>query len=227
MYELRQYALKVGRRDALISLFERQLIEPQESVGAMVVGYFRDLDEPDHFVWVRGFDNMRSRKLALAAFYEGEVWARYRTEANATMVDSDNVLLLRPALAGSGFQLVPRTEPPKLRSDDVIVAGVHALRTDPAESELHDIARELRQEVTSFGGSLLATLITEPSVNDYPRLPVREGENVLVWFGRFSDRDLPESVVGGLKTLSTQCDAVQSKPSQLLRLAPAARSRIV
>ena len=32
----------------------------------------------------------------LAAFYDGPVWRAHRDEANATMIDSDDVLLLRP-----------------------------------------------------------------------------------------------------------------------------------
>src|SRR3979409_225487 len=102
--ELRQYTLKPGRRDVLIDIFERSFIEPQEAVGARILGHFRDLDAADRFVCLRGFRYMPSRKLALEAFYGGEVWGRHRDAANETMVDSDNVLLLRPARPGSGFQ---------------------------------------------------------------------------------------------------------------------------
>ena len=31
--ELRQYTLRPGRRDALVSLFESRLVEPQEEAG--------------------------------------------------------------------------------------------------------------------------------------------------------------------------------------------------
>lgn len=39
---------------------------------------------------------MDARKAALEAFYYGPVWKRHGPAANATMLDSDNVLLLRP-----------------------------------------------------------------------------------------------------------------------------------
>src|SRR2546422_1577097 len=95
VFELRQYTLYGGRRDTLISLFEKNFIESQDVVGAHVIGTFRDLDDPDRFVWIRGFRDMPTRQHALEAFYGGPVWMAHKKEANATMVDSDNVLLLR------------------------------------------------------------------------------------------------------------------------------------
>ena len=60
--ELRQYRLHPGKRDALIELFEREFIESQEAVGMAILGTFRDLDDPDRFVWMRGFTDMTSRR---------------------------------------------------------------------------------------------------------------------------------------------------------------------
>src|SRR4051812_33116250 len=101
--ELRQYTCHKGGRDKLIALFEREFIAPQDALGARVIGIFRDEDDPDRFVWLRGFDSMAARKTALTAFYGGPVWKAHRDTANATMLDSDNVLLLHPAGAGGGF----------------------------------------------------------------------------------------------------------------------------
>ena len=100
--ELRQYTLKPGQRDILIALFEREFVESQEAQGIALLGIFRDLDDPDRFVWLRGFPDMESRARSLAAFYRGPIWKANRDAANATMIDSDNVLLLRPAWSGAG-----------------------------------------------------------------------------------------------------------------------------
>ena len=91
--ELRQYTLRPGRRDDLIGLFEQKFIEPQEAARMALVGQFRDTDDPDPFVWLRGFPDMEARAEALGRFYYGPVWKQHATAANATMVDSDNVLL--------------------------------------------------------------------------------------------------------------------------------------
>ena len=66
--ELRQYALHPGQRDVLIDLFDREFVESQEAVGATVIGQFRDLDQPDRHVWLRGFADMDARKTMLEAF---------------------------------------------------------------------------------------------------------------------------------------------------------------
>src|SRR5947209_12081023 len=109
--ELRQYTLHPGKRDVLIDLFDGEFIEPQEAIRIKVIGQFRDVDDPDRFVWLRGFRDMASRAKALEDFYGGPVWKAHREAANATMVDSDNVLLLRPALPASGFSLEGRDRP--------------------------------------------------------------------------------------------------------------------
>src|SRR5215471_15800123 len=110
--ELRQYTLHPGQRDVLIELFERAFIEAQEAVGITVIGQFRDLEDPNRFVWLRGFPDMGKRLAALRAFYGGPAWQKYREVANATLVDSDNVLLLHPVRPTSGFFLDPSNRPP-------------------------------------------------------------------------------------------------------------------
>ena len=101
--ELRQYTLHPGTRDVLIELFDRELVESQEALGMTVIGQFRDLDDPDRFVWLRGFRDMPSRARALSDFYGGPVWKAHRDVANSTMIDFDDVRLLRPAGGASGF----------------------------------------------------------------------------------------------------------------------------
>jgi NIPSNAP len=107
--ELRRYALKPDARDTLIELFDREFVETQEDVGMQLLGQFRDLDDPDSFVWMRGFRDMPSRKRALEAFYGGPVWKEHSGAANATMLDVSNVLLLRPL---SELELDATSRPP-------------------------------------------------------------------------------------------------------------------
>ena len=95
LIELRQYLLHTGQRDTLIEVFEREFIETQEAVGMDVLGQFRDLQRPDYFVWLRGFPDMTARHESLTAFYEGPAWAKHSDIAIATMIDTDNVMLLR------------------------------------------------------------------------------------------------------------------------------------
>jgi hypothetical protein len=103
--ELRQYTLIPHQRDVLINLFDHEFIESQGAVGISVIGQFRDRGNADRFVWLRGFQDMDGSLTSLAAFYDGPVWAAKRTEASNTMIDSDNVLLLKPAGPEFGFRL--------------------------------------------------------------------------------------------------------------------------
>src|SRR6266508_3826777 len=123
--ELRQYTLHAGQRDTLIKLFDSTFVESQEEVGIEVIGQFRDLDDPDRFVWLRGFADMEARARGLAGFYHGPAWRAHREAANATMVDSDNVLLLKPAAPGAGFTLPParRNGPSSRGSSTAFVMG--------------------------------------------------------------------------------------------------------
>src|SRR3989442_5274739 len=128
--ELRQYTLHPGKRDVLIELFDREFVESQEILGMYVIGQFRDLDDPDRFVWLRGFRNMSERAEGLTAFYTGPVWKANREAANATMIDSDNVLLLRPACPGSGFLFENNHRPPpnaKEIPDGLVVGTIYYL----------------------------------------------------------------------------------------------------
>ncbi|GAA3001472.1 NIPSNAP family protein [Kitasatospora sp. NPDC006786] len=164
--ELRQYTLHPGARETLIELFEREFVTGQQAVGITVGGRFRDLDDPDRFVWLRAFPDMADRRRALEAFYGGPVWREHRDAANATMVDSDDVLLLR----GPGFT-------PHAGRREVLATVCHPA----ASATVHGGAFD------SFATEHLlpdhALHRTEHAENDFPRLPVRTGEDVRVWFG--------------------------------------------
>jgi hypothetical protein len=222
--ELRQYTLHRGRRDALIELFEREFVETQEALGMQVIGQFRDLDDADRFVWLRGFADMAARRRGLAAFYGGPVWAAHRAAANATMIDSDNVLLLRPAWPGAADSLLAgqraalgTTEAPPGR----VEAAVFRLR-EPAGAELLACCRERGSAILSAAGALCqAWVVTESQANDFPRLPVREGEPVLVALALFAGPG-----AGRSSALEAIFSPWLAKTPELLRLAPTARSAL-
>ena len=186
--ELRQYTLHPGQRDTLIELFEREFVESQEVVGMTVMGQFRDLDDADRFVWLRGFHDLAARPVALNAFYTGPVWQAHRTVANATMVDSDNVLLMRPAWPGSGIAMLGRIRAaPGASVGAACPAGLLEVSVfhlpKPAGAELLERCRRtLVPALARAGAAMLGWYVTESAPNNYPRLPVREGEAVLVAF---------------------------------------------
>lgn len=188
--ELRQYTLHPGQRDVLIALFEREFVEPQQALGMPVIGSFTDLDDADRFVWLRGFSNMASRAPALEAFYGGPDWQRHRSAANATMVDSDNVLLLRPAFEGGGFANLAASRLPAADERPpagLVTATICPLVAPPGQDLAALFEHSVLPAWTAAGAEVIACLATEPAPNNFPRLPVREGEAVWVWLSRFAD----------------------------------------
>ena len=185
--ELRQYILQRSRRDVLIDLFDRELVESQEAVGIKVIGQFRVIGHPDRFIWLRCFADMTTRARALEVFYDGPVWAQHRDAANSTMINSDDVLLLRPLRPCSGFAL-DRARPPlgstKIQGGLIVATIYHS--AGGKRDELADLVESaLVPALRGAGASILALLVTEDSPNNFPRLPVREGEDVLVCFTAF------------------------------------------
>lgn len=185
--ELRQYTLHPGQRDVLIDLFDREFLETQEREGMRVIGQFRDLDQSDLFVWLRGFADMPARQQALQAFYGGPVWAAHRDAANATMVDSDNVLLLRPAWPGAAADLPADRAALGARGSapGLLDATVFYLK-EPATPALLAWCRERMDLALRAGGARhTAWYASDASPNTFPSLPVREGEHVLLGLALF------------------------------------------
>jgi NIPSNAP len=232
--ELRQYTLHPGKRDVLIDLFDREFIEPQETLGIKVIGQFRDLDHPDRFVWLRGFSDMTSRAKALSDFYGGPVWKTHREAANATMIDSDNVLLLRRALRTSGFSLEDMKRPP-VGSDEVptslIVATIYYFERSVPSDFINFFEGTLKPVATNLGATISAYFVTENSENTFPALPVREGENVFVWFSTFQDSAAYENYGAALAQSEQWRDEVSvgltrylDRAPEILKLSPTTRS---
>jgi quinol monooxygenase YgiN len=228
--ELRQYRMKPGRRDDLIDLFEREFVESQEAHGMSLLGQFRDLDAPGHFVWMRGFESMEARKAALEGFYGGLVWQAHREAANATLADNDDVLLLTPPVAAARLDLPPRDAAGgDLAPVALIAVTTQALDGLPEASFAQRFEADVRPALEAAGASVVGWMVTEAAENTFPRLPVREGETVLVWIGRFADADAyAEHLIRAERAGLGDGFGLVSRRGviQRLRLAPTARSRL-
>ena len=234
--ELRRYALKPGRRDELIGLFEQHFIEGQEEHGMLLLGQFVDRKEADQFVWMRGFADMETRRKALEGFYGGPIWAAHKAAANDTMVDVSNVLLLKPARPGRGLRLAaarPATSAKPPTPGGLVVATLYSFDAPVDDRFLDFFETSVAPAFTAAGATLLGQFVTEPSANTFPRLPVREGEHVFVWLASFaddaayaahrarlsSDRRWTEAVAPALRSWL-------AKPAEVLELSPTPRSRL-
>jgi len=235
VFELRQYTLHPGQREVLVEVFDDYFVEGQEEQGMRIIGQFRDLDNPDRFVWLRSFPDMPARAAALKSFYSGPIWKTHSRTAVATMVDSDNVFLLRPLRPETAFtaSTIP-LPPPGTRGPGkglLLASIVHVQRRTPSEfGEFFE--KELKPHWERAGASVIAQMVSEPSPNTFPSLPVRERENVFVWFSLFPDqatldkqrRTLADSVEW--RVVSGKLIPWTYHPIETLRLEPTARSRL-
>ena len=217
--ELRQYTLKPGQRDVLIDLFDRHFVESQEAAGMTIVGQFRDRRRPDRFVWIRGLPDMASRHQALEGFYSRPVWAAHRTAANATMLDVSDVLLLQPVRSDSGFLLESERMRPGAppRNPTSVLAAVYSLAKQADDALVSQFERQVAPRLKSRGVTLKGVFVTDPAPNTFTRLPVREGEHVLVWIATVEGS--PE----GLESIAADSTLAGHVPT-VLDLEPTSRS---
>ena len=158
---------------------------------------------------------METRAQALQEFYGGPVWKAHRDAANETMIDSDNVLLLRPAQPSSGFSIEHLQRRPRGATESprgILVATIcHLEKGESGEKMAESSEERMRSELSKKSASLLACFVGEHHPNTFPALPVREDANVVIWFSMFAER--ADSSVCPEKT-------------ETLRLQPTPRSRL-
>jgi hypothetical protein len=164
-------------------------------------GLFRDRDNPDQFVWMRGFASMRARREALTAFYGGPVWQVHGAAANATMIDSDDVLLLRPTdpVHAPLPPMVPRHARTAAPGGEWVLITTYL--HDPDEDLEKWLARDVHPVIEAALGTRVGTWRTEPEPNTYPALPVRT-DHAFVWTATFVDEAAAMAGMARLETSS-------------------------
>ncbi len=213
--ELRQYGLRPGHLDTVVDIFESHLVDAQRAVGVAVPGLFRDRDRPDWFVWLRGFADMASRPAGLEAFYTSPVWVQHRKPVLSAITEFD-VRLLRPV--GGGLPTAPAADPTgNGDGDSTVLVLLWPVATDDAGAFAAQVAELVHPDLARAGWRPLATYATETATNNYPALPIREDEHLVVTVAR-TDTAAPAPALPG--------DLPTSGPVRVLRLAPTARSAV-
>jgi hypothetical protein len=215
VFEFRNYRLRPGGRQRFETLFEREFVESQEALGSLAAGTFRVLGDPDRFVWIRCFETMESRARALDGFYTSALWRRHRDAANAEIRDSDNVLQLNCVAGGMSVD-VRRRAPVGVKAEPR--AWFLATTYFVAPGDLPRFAK-LYERAEPWQGELVASFVTDPRPNSYPRLPVRN-DSVFLALSRHTAPPAAEAL------LTPQLEMLMQAPPHLLRLRPTPRSLI-
>jgi hypothetical protein len=91
--EVRTYKIKPGRRKEFLGLFDAQAVPTQRTLGIKILGPLIDIENPDTFVFLRGFPTLEARDEMKAAFYEGHKWKNELEAIAMPMIDSYAVIL--------------------------------------------------------------------------------------------------------------------------------------
>ena len=98
--EVRSYRITPGKRDEFIKFFETRSIAALQSHGMKVVGPLVDLENPNRFIFLRGFPSMEDLHRMKDEFYGGRLWKEELEQIAMPMIESYDVTLCETT---SGF----------------------------------------------------------------------------------------------------------------------------
>jgi hypothetical protein len=186
--ELRRYTVRQGEREHFAQYFESFFPEAFEQLGAIVAASFFERHDPTGFTWIRGFHSIDARAVVNSAFYYGPVWNEHKQTINELLIDSDNVLLLRPLAPERGVTILPPVDP--VTEGDgaggIVVAQIFALLAGSIDS-FAGIAETVFVRYRAAGAREAGVLVTLDVPNNFPQLPVRTDGPYLVWLGILED----------------------------------------
>jgi hypothetical protein len=113
----------------------------------------------------------------------------------------------------------------------LVVATIYYLGA-PVDADFVQFFEEtVKPAVIASGETVLAYLVTEHSENTFPALPVRDGENVFVWFARFNHPAAYERPIAALNQsppwgdeISNELARCLKREPEILKLSPTTRS---
>lgn len=233
VFEIRNYLLQPNKLEHFIDYFEANFITTQTAVNMHVLGQFRLIGEPDHYVWIRGFENMQTRHNGLDSFYGGPVWKQHRTTTNSMIIDSDNVHLLRPLDAsldltcGQTAETVAAALADSSISPDTGMVAIDFYQALPNQCDdlISAFQTELAPIYRSEDIDLRGCFAAEMSHNTYPRLPALQNEHELVVITVYESEAQGRAIRSQLAPTVTQIlGSYLSAPSESLLLSPTLRS---
>jgi hypothetical protein len=227
--ELRRYTLKDGGREAFVRYFDTLFPEAFQQLGAIALGQFTEPHDANKFTWMRAFRSMDARAIANAGFYYGPVWKEHREKLNGLMVDSDDVLLLRPLGPGHGVTLLGAVDPVREPggAQGAVVAQIFALGKADADAFAQS-AGPVFARYRAAGAREAGLLATLDAPNNFPQLPVRTDGHYLVWLGLFENLQSAERfrALAGQAAAELAQSGQLREPPTLLVLQPTSRSRL-
>jgi hypothetical protein len=94
-FELRQYRIFSGQRDAWVKFMEEVIIPFQVSKGMVIVGSFVAQQEDDLYIWIRRFESEEERERLYKDVYETDTWKSEIAPKVGEMLDRSRIVVTR------------------------------------------------------------------------------------------------------------------------------------
>jgi hypothetical protein len=94
-YELRQYRMKPGQRDAWVKLMEEEIVPFQTSKGMVIAAMFCGEEDKDLFVWLRRFESEEDRERLYDAVYQSDTWKNDIGPRIGDLIDREQIKVTR------------------------------------------------------------------------------------------------------------------------------------
>jgi hypothetical protein len=176
---------------------------------------------------MRGFQRLEDRAIVNAAFYYGPLWKEHKATMNGLMLDSDDVLLLRPL---AGIPVLPAVDPvnDQAGTQGIVVAVIFSLKPDNVDAFAKQVAASVAQ-IQVAGVLPAGILVTLDVPNNFPQLPVRTDGPYLVYLAVVKDHQtwqdqFKPQVEDSLRSL-TASGFLKDAP-ELIVMDPTRRSRL-
>ena len=95
LFELRQYRVRLGRREEWVRFMEEVIIPFQVAKGMNIVGSFVAEDDPDLYVWIRRFEDESERQRLYDAVYDSEHWKTAIAPRTAELLGDEAMVVTR------------------------------------------------------------------------------------------------------------------------------------
>ncbi len=94
-FELRQYRMRPGQREAWVKCMEEEIIPFQVSKGMVICGSFVGEEDADLYVWIRRFDSEAERERLYEAVYQSDHWKNTIGPRVGELIDREQIKVTR------------------------------------------------------------------------------------------------------------------------------------
>ncbi len=94
-FELRQYRMRPGQRDAWVKLMEEEIVPFQTSKGMVICAMFCGEEDKELYVWIRRFESEAERERLYEAVYQTDHWKNVIGPRVGELIDREQIKVTR------------------------------------------------------------------------------------------------------------------------------------